>query len=81
MFCQCGCGGITSIVKTNYTNNGRVKGEYCRYIQGHSLIGHRGPGGAFKSKDKDVAATSRQYGSIRLAMLLADRNLKKRIRK
>jgi len=82
MFCQCGCGGITTIVKNNYTDNGRIKGEYSHYIYGHHLKFYRGPGGHNSElHDKNAKRVSRECGSIRLAMLLADRNLKKRIKK
>jgi hypothetical protein len=43
---------------------------------------YRGPGGHNSElHDKNAKRVSRECGSIRLAMLLADRNLKKRIKK
>lgn len=71
MFCQCGCGGLTNIVKTNYTNNGRIKGEYSRYILGHALKLYRGSGGR-KSNDENVMKVSKEFGSIRLSVMIAD---------
>lgn len=34
-FCECGCGGETSIVKVNERKRGRVKGERARFLPGH----------------------------------------------
>jgi HNH endonuclease len=36
--CQCGCGGRTTLSPKNNTRDGYVKGEYRRYLNGHSRI-------------------------------------------
>ena len=36
MFCECGCGQITNIIKKTQKSRGRVIGEYSRFIMGHN---------------------------------------------
>ena len=36
-YCHCGCGGETSIIKSNDITRGRIKGEPFRFLPGHSL--------------------------------------------
>lgn len=36
MYCECGCGGVTSIAKSNNKTNGHVKGQHVRFLHGHS---------------------------------------------
>ena len=35
MFCECGCGQITTIIKKTQKDRGRVIGKYSRFIMGH----------------------------------------------
>lgn len=35
MYCECGCGQITSVVKRNDKSKGWVKGQHQRFIRGH----------------------------------------------
>lgn len=37
MTCGCGCGQITPINKVNHRAKGRIKGQHCQFILGHSL--------------------------------------------
>ena len=34
--CECGCGGTTSRIRKSVPKRGRVRGEYSRFISGHS---------------------------------------------
>ena len=40
--CECGCGKAVSIFKVNNKSRGKVKGQPCRFIQGHNFK-QRGP--------------------------------------
>jgi hypothetical protein len=78
MLCQCGCGGLTNIIKVNKPEYGRIKGEYSRYILGHRVrLPQRRPGN-WKRIDDNIMSVSKEFGSIRLAVMLADRILKRR---
>ena len=37
--CECGCGQPTKMITKNATRNGRIKGEYSRFLRGHAMIG------------------------------------------
>ena len=37
MFCECGCGRKTNIIKAHHKGQGRVKGEHSRFLKGHHL--------------------------------------------
>jgi len=41
-FCQCGCGGKTSIAKESDSRRGHTKGQHIRFIHGHNRQGHNG---------------------------------------
>lgn len=42
-FCQCGCGGKTSIATQTHHSRGLVKGEPRRFIYGHNTRGENSP--------------------------------------
>ncbi len=41
MYCKCGCGGITNIIKSPDKKNGYVVGEYRLYINNHHLFDNK----------------------------------------
>lgn len=41
--CQCGCGQITPIAKSNHADRGIYKGEHARFCRGHGNNGRKGP--------------------------------------
>lgn len=41
--CECGCGKPTARITRNHTKSGAVKGEYRRFIRGHSIRGALAP--------------------------------------
>ena len=47
--CQCGCGGMTNIIKGRDCQHGRVPGHHSRYISGHN----GGRDGAMRPKKVD----------------------------
>lgn len=68
--CECGCGRPTSLITKNYPPRGMVRGEYRRFVQGHSqphrhrtaetfqkiAAAHRGKRASEETKKKQSAA-------------------------
>lgn len=42
-YCECGCGGRTSIAKQSKTSLGHVRGRPVRFIVGHAMVGKLKP--------------------------------------
>lgn len=38
MFCECGCGEVTSVAKKNDRHAGTIKGKHVRFRPGHNLL-------------------------------------------
>lgn len=73
-FCQCGCGGEVGRIKYSNANRGWVRGEYKRFIRGHSgmLAANTPPYESYAEEDRghetpcwiwQKALTSNGYGS------------------
>ena len=63
-YCQCGCGGKTSIAKLTSKRDGHIKGKPVRFISGHNSRGETNPNwqGGISQKPPSKRIWRREHG-------------------
>jgi len=77
--CECGCGGVTEIIKDNDKTRSRVKGNHYRFLYGHNRKSKRknGDGKGYISKFIPMHPHSGHNGLVYEHTLVAERILGK----